>query len=192
VKGWEFTVEGPVSAEDLLKLKMNQGLNNFRPYEKQHKALVTISRLDPGRVYVARGGDEIVGYITFHKPDEFSRWHRHPLVLELGGVEVAAHWRRHKVGSALLKYIFSDSYWEDLIVISTEYARHWDVAGSGMDVWGYRGMLDRFFGQAGFMPIFTTDPDIMDHPASVLMARVGYRVDLDQMMRFDDLASGRM
>ncbi|MCL6611553.1 MAG: GNAT family N-acetyltransferase [Peptococcaceae bacterium] len=185
-------VEGPVSGDTLLTLKMHDQLNNFRPPGEQIKALVRIARSSMGRVYIARSGEEIVGYITFHRPDEFSRWHRLPFVLELGGVEVARDWRRRKVGSRLLDYIFRDGYWEDFIVISTEYFRHWDTGGNRLDVWEYRNMLDRFFGRAGFMPMPTNDPDILEHPANVLMARVGSRVGWEEMMRFDDLAAGRL
>lgn len=188
----DFALEGPVSEDTLLSLRMNGQLCNFRPPDLQIKALAEISRLDPGRVYIARAGEEIVGYVAFHRPDEFSRWFRHPGVLELGGIEVAREWRRRKVGSDLLRYVFSDHYWEDFIVISTEYFRHWDTGGNRMDVWEYRGMLDRFFGQVNFMPMSTNDPDILEHPANILMARVGTRVDLEAIMWFDDLAAGRL
>lgn len=190
--GLNFTVHGPVCGDALLTLKMNTQLSNFRPPGEQLKALAKIAGLHQGRVYIARSGDEIVGYITVHRPDEFSRWHRLPEVLELGGVEVARGWRRRKAGSALFDFIFRDDLWEDFIVISTEYFRHWDTVGSGLDVWEYRCMLDRFFGRAGFMPMPTNDPDILEHPANVLMARIGSRVGWENMMRFDDLASGRL
>ncbi|MFZ5634329.1 MAG: GNAT family N-acetyltransferase [Bacillota bacterium] len=187
-----YMVEGPVSGNSLAALSMHRQLTNFRPPEKQKKALVKIAGLDMGRVYVARVGEEIVGYVTFHRPDELSRWYRHPAVIELGGVEVARDWRCRKVGSSLLKYIFMDDYWEDYIVISTEYFRHWDTEGNRLGIWEYRAMLDKFFGQAGFMPMPTNDPDILEHPANILMARVGYRVGLEAMMVFDDLAAGRI
>jgi acetoin utilization protein AcuA len=187
-----FTVHGPVPGDVLLALNMNVQLSNFRPPAEQLKALAIIAGLYQGRVYIARSGHEIVGYITVHRPDEFSRWHRLPGVLELGGVEVAREWRRRKVGSTLLDFIFSDDYWEDYIVISTEYFRHWDTRGTGLDVWEYRGMLDRFFGRAGFMPMPTNDPDILEHPANVLMARIGSRVGWENMMKFDDLAAGKL
>ena len=155
------------------------------------KALIKISGIPEGRVYIAREGLVIVGYITIHRPDPYSRWHRHSSVLELGGVEVASDWRGRGVGSCLLEHIFSDTLWEDYIIISTEYSRHWDTDGMNMGIWEYRDMLDKFFSRVGFMPMPTNDPDILEHPANILMARVGSRVDWDAMMRFDDLASGR-
>lgn len=185
------TIEGPICGEKLILLKMNCRLNNFRPPEIQMKALIEISGFPAGRVYVAREELEIVGYITIHRPDPFSRWHRHSSVLELGGVEVAPDRRGQGVGSRLLNYIFTDLFWEDYIVISTEYSRHWDTAGSHLGIWEYRNMLDRFFSRAGFLPMPTNDPDILEHPANVLMARVGSRVDWEAMMHFDDLAAGR-
>lgn len=188
----EYILEGPVSTDGLAALSMCEQLTNFRPPQQQLKALVKIAGMDGGRVYIARAGHEIVGYVTFHRPDEYSRWYRHPDVVELGGVEVARHRRRRKLGSGLLQYIFSDDYWEDYIIISTEYFRHWDLGGSGLDIWEYRSMLHKFFGSAGFMPMPTNDPDILEHPANMLMVRVGYRVGLESMMVFDDLAAGRI
>lgn len=187
-----LVIEGPVCRNLLESLVMNSRMGNFRPPERQLSALVEISSLPEGRVHIARSGREIVGYITLHRPDEYSRWHRHPAVLELGGVEVALDWRRRKVGTGLLRHIFADGCWDDFIVISTEYFRHWDIGGNQMDVWEYRDMLDRFFGQSGFMPMPTNDPDILEHPANVLMARIGRRVGLEEMMFFDDLAAGRL
>lgn len=191
MSGFEVVMEGPVSGDCLLSLQMNAGLNNFRPWEKQQQALAAICGFAAGRVYVARSGNEIVGYVTFHRPDEYSRWYRHPRVLELGGVEVSPGWREKGVGSGLLMYIFNNDCWEDYIVISTEYFRHWDTAGTGLDVWEYRRMLDGFFGRAGFMPVSTNDPDILEHPANVLMARVGSRVGWDDVMDFEEIATGR-
>ncbi len=188
----EFTVEGPASPDYLIRLRMNDQLDNFRHPGEQQKALVKIASFPMGRVYIARSGEEIVGYVTFHRPDEYSRWYRLPVVMELGGIEVARDWRRRKVGSSLLEFVFRDDYWEDFIVISTEYFRHWDTRGNRMDVWEYRSMLDRFFSLAGFMPMPTNDPDILEHPANVLMARPGSRVEWEEMMRFDDLAAGKL
>jgi acetoin utilization protein AcuA len=188
----EFVVEGPVEGEYLLSLPMNAGLNNFRPFAVQQKALAGICGNNGGRVYIALARGEIVGYVTFHRPDAYSRWARHSRLLELGGVEVSPGWRGKGVGSGLLKHIFSDDCWEDYIVISTEYFRHWDTAGSGLGIWEYRRMLDGFFGRAGFMPVSTNDPDILEHPANVLMARVGSRVGWDAVMDFEEIATGRL
>ena len=50
---------------------------------QQKKALVEISSLPEGMVYLARYRQEIIGYITFHYPDGYSRWSKHPGILEL-------------------------------------------------------------------------------------------------------------
>ncbi|MGQ9558790.1 MAG: GNAT family N-acetyltransferase [Desulfurispora sp.] len=183
----DIHITGPLSAEQLQQLDMSSELNNFRPYQRQKQALINITTLPLGRIYAACHRETIIGYVAFHAPDPDSRYARHPLVLELGGVEVARSWRRRHVGSALLDYIFSDPYYEDYIVITTEYYRHWDLAGNNMDVWQYRRLLDRFFGRVGFFPQATRDPDILEHPANVLMARPGRRVDLESLMFFEDI-----
>jgi len=42
------------------------------------------------------------------------------------------------------------------------------------------------------MPVSTNDPDILEHPANVLMARVGSRVGWDDVMDFEEIATGRL
>ncbi|WP_242868753.1 GNAT family N-acetyltransferase [Desulfotomaculum copahuensis] len=183
----QFHVEGPVSPGGLSGLRMNEQLQNFRLPEKQHQALIKIAGFAIGMVFVAVHAGEIVGYITFHRPDEYARWYRHPRVLELGGIEVARSWRRCGVGTDMLRAAFSLEVFEQWIVITTEYFRHWDVKGNNMTVWQYRELLTKLFGRVGFVERATSDPDIIEHPANVLMARCGSRVSWDDMMLFEQL-----
>lgn len=191
VAGNEVIIEGPVAGEFLAGMKLHPQMNNFRLPDDQLQALVKIAGFSEGKVYTARRDSTIVGYVTFHRPDDYSRWSGHPGIIELGGVEVAREWRRCHVGSSLLEYIFSGDYWEDYIVITTEYCRHWDLEGNSQTVWEYRGMMDKFFGRAGFFARYTTDPDILEHPANVLMARFGSKVKWDDLMLFDQISTGR-
>lgn len=186
--GGEVIIEGPVTGERLGLLELHPQMNNFRQPPAQLQALVTITGFPEGKVYIARLDHTIIGYVTFHHPDEYSRWGNHPRVIELGGVEVARDWRRCHVGSSLLEYIFEGELWEDYIVITTEYCRHWDTGGNNLTVWEYRDMMDKFFGRAGFFVKYTTDPDILEHPANALMARIGSRVVWDDLMLFDQIA----
>ena len=69
----EIVVEGPVSPGHLLKLEMHSDLDAFRRPGDQHKALVEIAGLPEGRIIISRTNDTIVGYATFHYPDEIER-----------------------------------------------------------------------------------------------------------------------
>lgn len=192
-KGIVFTpqgvihLEGPVTGEYILRLKMHEGLNNFRPAKRQQEALSTIPSLPNGRLFIARHEQEIVGYVTFHHPDEYSRWCKHPWVLELGAIEVTQPWRKYKIANHLLKEAFSNPFVEDFIIITIEYCWHWDLQGSGLSMWDYQKMLTRLFGSVGMKKRATDDPDIIEHPANVLMVRYGRNVPKEAIQRFEQL-----
>jgi len=185
------TPRGPVELvstvppEVLRRLVMDQGLRNFRPPDRQHAALCAIAETPEGKVSAALTGSVIVGYVTFHRPDRYSRWVKHPLMLELGGIEISPSWRKCGLASRLLKVAFADPALENYIVYTTEYCWHWDLKESGLDVWQYQRMLTRLFGAVGLVQRATDDPDILAHPANVFMARVGRNVPREQVEAFE-------
>lgn len=183
----EVLIEGPIKSVDLEKLHMNQKLINFRPPEKQKEALIAISKLPEGMVYLARNGKEIVGYVTFHYPDKYIRWSKHPKILELGAIEVSPDWRLLGIGVALLKEAFSNPVMEDYIVVTVEFYWHWDLKGSKMEVFDYQRMLAKFFGTVGFKKRATDDPDITEYPANVLMVRVGKNIQKNDIILFENM-----
>jgi len=178
-------VAGPVTPGVLSGLAMNRMLDNFRKPERQKEALIQIAGLDPGLVFIARCEDEIVGYVTFVRPDPYTRWSKHSRTLELGAVEVSPEWRRCYVGSRLLQAAFACPLLEDWIVITLEYCWHWDLTGTNLETWEYRNMLTKLFGRAGLAVKRTDDPDILEHPANLMMARVGRRVPLLDAVAFE-------
>src|SRR5690606_24723684 len=95
-----IVIEGPVSPEALKTLQMEAGLNAFRQPKEQHEALIDISGLPEGRVIIARANDTILGYVTFHYPDELERWSDGGMLnlIELGAVEVAPAYRSLGLG----------------------------------------------------------------------------------------------
>ncbi|MBE3588210.1 MAG: GNAT family N-acetyltransferase [Thermoanaerobacteraceae bacterium] len=179
--------EGPVTDRYIAGLTMNEGLTNFRQPEQQQKALMTITNLPDGMIFLARHKQEIIAYVTFHHPDEFSRWSKHPRVLEMGGIEVSPSWRGCRIGENLLKLAFSHPRVEDFIVITTEYCWHWDMKRTGLDVWAYQKMLTKLFGRVGLQKVTTDDPDILEHPANVLMARTGKNVGKEDILLFEEM-----
>lgn len=181
-------LEGPVSGEKLESMDMNLKLNIFRPSLKQKKALINITRLPNGMVYIARHNNEIVGYITFHQPDEYSRWINHPRVIEMGAIEVSADWRNYKIAKNLLAFAFSNPFLDDYITITMEYCWHWDLEETGLGIWDYQRTLTRLFGYVGLVVVPTDDPDINDHPANVLMARFGKNISREDKKIFENMA----
>ena len=183
----EIIVEGPVSAEQFDQLQMNAKLTNFRPPDRQKEALRTISLMPEGMVYAARHGNEIVGYVTFHPPDKYCRWCRHPRALELGGIEISPDHRQKGIGAALLKKSFENPVLENYIVLTIEFCWHWDLKGSGLEIYTYQRMLAKLFGTAGLVRRDTDDPDILEHPANVLMVRAGKNVAKDDTFLFETM-----
>ncbi|AGL01622.1 GNAT family N-acetyltransferase [Desulfoscipio gibsoniae] len=179
--------EGPVKGELLANYNMHAELSNFRPPDLQKAALCKITDFPEGMVFIVRNCQTVIGYVTFHYPDGYSRWRRHPAVLELGGIEVANSFRHNHVASRLLEIALSSGLMEKNIVITTEYFRHWDTNGNRMNVWEYRKMLDRLFGKFGFVVKPTDDPDIREHSVNALMARAGSELNKDDLILFERL-----
>ncbi|MDN8760623.1 N-acetyltransferase, partial [Staphylococcus aureus] len=74
MKDKHFTIEGPVSYQYLKTLSFDESLNAFRPSNDQFEALLEITQLPEGRIYIAREDKHIIGYVTYHYPDDFERW----------------------------------------------------------------------------------------------------------------------
>jgi acetoin utilization protein AcuA len=183
----EFFLEGPVITRSLENLNISNKLTNFRQAEEQKKALISISKLPKGMIYIARSGREIIGYITFHRPEEYFRWSKHPTVLELGGIEISSDWRKKGIAEALLNEAFSNLVMEDFIVITMEFCWSWDLKGSGMEIFEYQKMLEKLFGLVSLKRRATNDPEITEHPANVLMARVGENVRSKDIILFEKM-----
>lgn len=182
-----LTVEGPVHPEHLINLNMHPQLDAFRPPNEQLKALMEIACLPEGRIIIARQETEIVGYVTFHYPDEQERWsdgHMEDLI-ELGAIEVADSFRKSGLASSLLKVAFAHHQMERYIVFTTEYYWHWDLNNSRLNVFDYRNMMERLMKTVHMVWYATDDPEICSHPANCLMVRVGRDVPLSSMEQFD-------
>jgi len=185
----KLVIEGPVSPEKLAQLKFHEDLTSFRTPKQQHKALMKIAGFPEGRIIIARDGDVIVGYITFHYPDPLERWSEGNMenLIELGAIEVIPKFRGLSVGKTLLHVSLMDDAMEDYIIITTEYYWHWDLKGTGLTVWEYRGMLEKLMNSGGLKRYATDDPEICSHPANCLMARIGKRVTDESVQKFDRL-----
>ncbi len=180
-------LEGPAPGTYLETLTMNHLLTNFRPPDRQKQALIKITYLPAGMIYLARHRQEIVAYIAFHRPDKYSRWSKHPRILEMGGIEVSPEWRQCRLAENLLKLAFANERLEDFIVITTEYCWHWDLKNTGLSLWGYQQVLTKLFGRVGLKKVTTDDPDILEHPANVFMAKFGKNVGKEDLALFESM-----
>ncbi|RXZ77297.1 GNAT family N-acetyltransferase [Paenibacillaceae bacterium] len=185
--GGELIVEGPVHPDQLASWTMHPDLDAFRRPKDQHEALVEIAELDEGRIIVAREQEQIVGYVTFHYPDEMERWSEAKMddLVELGAIEVANDFRSFGLGKHMIQTAFASDQLENIIVFTTEYYWHWDLEGSRLNVWEYRVMMEKLMKSVDMIWYATDDPEICSHPANCLMVRIGKEVPLDSVERFD-------
>lgn len=183
----DIVLEGPVPPADLARLRMHSGLSAFRRPAEQHEALVDIAGLPEGRIILARLGEEIVGYVTFHYPDPYERWSEGQLddLIELGAIEVAAPYRGLGIARKLVEMAFAQNQLDNVIVYTTEYYWHWDLKGTGLDVYQYRKVMEDLMKCVGMVWCATDDPEICAHPANCLMVRVGPEVPQDSVEKFD-------
>ncbi|MCM3666024.1 N-acetyltransferase [Mesobacillus subterraneus] len=182
-------IEGPISPEKLASYEFHKDLVAFRPPAQQHKALVEIAGLPEGRIIVARSGHMIVGYVTYLYPDPLERWSEGKMddLIELGAIEVIPEFRGSSVGKNLLIVSMMDDAMEDYITITTEYYWHWDLKGTGLNVWEYRKVMEKMMNAGGLVWYATDDPEISSHPANCLMARIGKRIPPESVQKFDQL-----
>jgi acetoin utilization protein AcuA len=185
--GLSLVIEGPVSPEVLNGWTLHSKLDAFRRPKEQHQALVEIAGLPEGRIIVAREKDVIVGYVTFHYPDEMERWSEGGMIdlIELGAIEVADDYRHLGLGKALIAAAFLDGQLDNAIVFTTEYYWHWDLETSGLNVWEYRKMMERLMKSVGMVWFATDDPEICAHPANCLMVTIGKDVPQSSVEQFD-------
>jgi acetoin utilization protein AcuA len=185
----DLIIEGPISPEALSSYEFHHDLVAFRPPAQQHQALIEIAALPEGRIIVARDRHTIVGYVTYLYPDPLERWSEGKMedLIELGAIEVIPKYRGCSVGKSLLIVSMMDDAMEDFITITTEYYWHWDLKGTGLNVWEYRKIMEKMMNAGGLEYFATDDPEISSHPANCLMAKIGKRVPNESIEKFDRL-----
>jgi acetoin utilization deacetylase AcuC-like enzyme/GNAT superfamily N-acetyltransferase len=188
--GWEPRAgeheapNGPLVLRDrcpaslLRRLQVDPGIHAFvRSAEQAREVLARIAEEPTGEVVVAHTPDGlVVGYVAVLGPEPGTRFASLPGLLEIGAVEVATGWRRGGVASALLRFAVEPEPFEDLILIASGLAWHWDLDQSGLSAVAYRRVLLRVFEDAGFEALRTDEPEIAYQAANLFVARVGARV----------------
>ena len=175
----------------LARLSAHPDLDAFRPPDSQLRALVTIASEPGGCIATAVEAERgrLIGYAAFHRPSAIEPWgaDRSGALIELGAVEVASGYRGMKLAEHLLSAGFSGGRYDDTVVFATLYRWHYDLERSKLGELGYRRMLERLYGSAGFTARDTTDPEIGAHAANRLMVRVGERADTAIVAEFERL-----
>jgi acetoin utilization protein AcuA len=184
----DVRLETCVLAQKLGQLVMDETLDMFRKPQAQQQALQEISA-DGGCVTVALHGGTVVGYAAFHAPSEVESWGEDKTgkLIELGAVEVSAHYRGQKLAERLLIETFQTGIFDETIVFATMYFWHYDLKRTGLTDFAYKRLLDKLYRKAGMVPFATTDPEIKSSAANQLMARIGSKVALEVKAEFDRL-----
>ncbi|MFD0959344.1 GNAT family N-acetyltransferase [Paenibacillus chungangensis] len=183
----ELILEGPLPPHRLTDYTMHPQLDAFRRPLEQHEALVDIAGLEEGRIIAAVDDGVIVGYVTFHYPDELERWSEGGMsdLIELGAIEVANDYRGYGLGKKLIQLSFAEEQLENAIVYTTEYYWHWDLESTKLNVCDYRNMMENLMKSVDMVWYATDDPEICSHPANCLMVRIGKEVPLSSVEQFD-------
>lgn len=185
----QITIEGPIHPDKLAALTIHSSLHAFRRPKEQHEALIEIAQLPEGRIIAVMEDNTLVGYVTFHYPDELERWSTAKMndLIELGAIEIAKEYRSFGIGKRAIQLAFSDQQLDNAIVFATEYYWHWDLDGTKLNVWDYRKMMEKLMQTVGMTWHATDDPEICSHPANCLMVRIGPEVPMDSIEQFDQL-----
>ncbi|MFN3267467.1 MAG: GNAT family N-acetyltransferase [Deinococcales bacterium] len=173
----------------IARLEMDNTLDVFRQPELQKDALVGIAESPDGCVCIAKLGHRIIGYATFHPPDEIERWSESRVsgLLELGAVESSKTHRGRHLARNLLEVGIGTGRYNDKIVIATIYQWHFDLDSTGLTSHAYRKLLERMYGSVGFEIFKTDDPEIAYYPGNSLMARIGEHASDALKKEFDRL-----
>lgn len=182
-------IESHCTPEELQQWRLADGLGIFwhGDLERQKVALMSIAGQPESNIVVARTDDgTVVGFLTILAPDPTERWGKDRIagLLELGGIEVARHWRGFGIAQKLLEAAFEDGEYDECVVFATAYSWCWDLEQMGLSIAEYRKMLNTVFRPFGFEPYVTDEPNVRCYAGNALAARVGPRVPLKLFRQF--------
>ncbi len=188
-----------VPAERLAGMELAEGLGIFFRYDRQRQkeTLLKIARMNYGNVVVAHTAEDLVtGYVTMHPVDPEERWDAlnrvsptNPTgklyVHEFGAIEVSRKWRGLGLSTALMQAAFEgDKWFDDKIMVSVEFAWHWDYEEIGLSKFTYRNMLHKVIASAGFEKMDTDEPNVLMDAANMFMVRLGSQVPHEVLQSF--------
>jgi hypothetical protein len=164
-------------------LKADEGLRAFaRLPEREHQLLLSIAQQPENRLtlaYTASG--TIVGQVSLTPLDGW--WQEIGNAYEIA-VEVSSGWHKLGIAHQLLSLALEFETVEESLIVGLGLSWHWDDEGLGMSRFDYREMVARLFAAHGFAEYLTSEPNIRLDPANILVARLGRRIDGENMNRF--------
>ena len=129
--------------------------------------------------YTAAG--KIVGQATLAQVDHW--WQGIGKAYEIA-VEVSADWREVGIAHQLLSFALEFEAVEEYLILGLGFAWHWDYAGLGISRFRYRELIERLFAAHGFIEYLTSEPNIRMDPANILLARLGSKIEPEQLQQF--------
>jgi len=164
-------------------LQADEGLRAFaRLPEREHQLLLTLARNPEARLalaYTATG--KIVGQATLAPVHAW--WQGIGKTYEIA-VEVSSGWRELGIAHQLLSLALDFASVEEYLILGLGFSWHWDYEGLGLPRFRYREMIANLFAAHGFAEYLTSEPNIRQDPANVLLARLGSRFEVESMNRF--------
>lgn len=181
-------IRGPVESDQLNNYSLAEGLCCFRNSCRQHDALIKLAGQPDGLIFTVSLANTIVSYASFQKPD-YPWWRKRdfPQLIELGSIETDLSWRKKGLSRMLLNSIFKNpkfSFFEGFVVIAPQFIQSWDLKNTGSSPWAYRQLMINLFVQYNFAAWDTVDPEILEHPCNILLARIGNNISEKHIEHF--------
>ncbi len=165
------------------ELKADDGLRAFaRLPEREHNLLLSIAQQPENRLtlaYTAEG--TIVGQATLAPLNDW--WQEIRNACEIA-VEVSSSWRKLGIAHQLLTFALEFKSVEEYLILGLGLSWHWDYAGLGITPFHYRELIARLFATHGFTEYLTSEPNIRLDPANILVARLGNRLEAENINHF--------
>jgi acetoin utilization protein AcuA len=178
-------------AADALRVALDGGHGSLRPLlsffvdavgEREHQLLLSLAQKPENRLtlaYTAAG--KIIGQATLAPLDDWWQGIGHAYEI---AVEVSPRWRKLGIAHKLLSFALEFESLEEYLIVGLGLSWHWDYEGLGIPPYHYREMIARLFAAHGFVEYLTSEPNIRMDPANILVARLGSRLDDENMNRF--------
>lgn len=182
-RGRIHLVDG-ASASLIQQLRPDPGLSSFaHAAEQEHAWLERVAGHPLRRVALAHTEDgRIVAWATLAPGEAWLA--ALPFVREVA-IEVSRGWRGLGIGTQLLRFLCAAPDLEELVLVGIGLSWFWDTQHERLDPAAYRGIVLNIFRRAGFEERRPNQPHMRLQPASVLVARIGSRVEPEQREAFE-------
>jgi acetoin utilization protein AcuA len=183
------TKAGPLFLQDhclsvlVEQLRAESGLHAFMHLpEREYQLLLSLAKRPDTKLTLAYTlSGEIVGQATLTPATGW--WQDLEFTYEMS-LEVSSSWRRLGIARQLVAKALQDEAVEEIIILGLGLHWHWDTEGLGLHPFRYRTLLARAAAVYGFSEYLTSEPNINDDPANILLARIGRGVNQQRLNQF--------